>query len=96
LRLRGNIDGLLPVSVAESDEGVESPPMLVFKDVRQVLKIVDGFVAYGAKRPIFCFGMFMASLLTFLRGTKGKKKGKNYRRDLGIQGRHIASTLQTY
>jgi hypothetical protein len=50
--LRGNIDGLLPVSVAESDKGVEKTSMLVFKDVRQVLKLLHGLVAYGAKRPI--------------------------------------------
>jgi len=50
--LGGNIDGLLSVSVAESDKGVEKTPMLVFKDVRQVLEILHGLVAYVAKRPI--------------------------------------------
>ena len=50
--MTGNIDGLLSVSVAEGDKGVDFPPVLVFKEVRQVLKLFHALVADRADRPV--------------------------------------------
>ena len=50
--MTGNVDGLLSVSVAEGDKGVDFPPVLVFKEVRQVLKLFHGLVADRADRPV--------------------------------------------
>jgi hypothetical protein len=55
LAVRGlsrNVDGLLSVTMAESDERVDYPTMLILKHVGQVLKILHRLIAYSADRPV--------------------------------------------
>jgi hypothetical protein len=47
-----NVDGLLSVTVAESDERVDDPTVLILKHVGQVLKILHGLIANCTDGPV--------------------------------------------
>jgi hypothetical protein len=61
--------------VAESDKGVEKTSILVFKDVEAGVENPPRICCIRRKTANSDFGMFVASSLTSLRGTKrwGKK-----------------------